>query len=337
MIDIFNPQISVVARGIEGKTILLYGSNSVGKTKQATKAKKPYYLGFEAGINAISGIPFARINSWSEFKMICSQLTNVATLDKAKEMYNTIIFDTVDASAKFCEKYVCDQNDAPSIAKGNKGYGLWKEYESEYWFEINRLTNVGYTVIFIGHESSREFQDEHGETYNKIFPKGDKRTIDPIVDLVDVVAFLRPNGLDEHGNEILSSAFFVNTPYFLSRSRFTYMPKKLQEFTLENLESALSEAIEKEEAEKSGSTVSFKDFQETQHPAEATLEELKEKVKECVMKLQSLNRMEEYMEIVSKYLPSGVGVKDAKKTHKEQVKMIVFELEQLDYTHKKEE
>lgn len=44
-IDIFNPQISKVAKGLEGKMILVYGDNSTGKTKQATRMKKPFYLG----------------------------------------------------------------------------------------------------------------------------------------------------------------------------------------------------------------------------------------------------------------------------------------------------
>ena len=47
--DIFNPQISQVAKGLEGKVITLVGSNSLGKTKQATRMAKPFYLGFEKG------------------------------------------------------------------------------------------------------------------------------------------------------------------------------------------------------------------------------------------------------------------------------------------------
>ncbi len=43
--DIFNPQVSVVAKGLDGKMILVYGNNSTGKTKQATRMKKPFYLG----------------------------------------------------------------------------------------------------------------------------------------------------------------------------------------------------------------------------------------------------------------------------------------------------
>ena len=38
-VDIFNPQVSTVAKGLEGKVILVYGGNNVGKTKQATLMK----------------------------------------------------------------------------------------------------------------------------------------------------------------------------------------------------------------------------------------------------------------------------------------------------------
>ena len=38
-VDIFNPQTSVIAHGLEGKTIMLYGTNNVGKTFQAVRAR----------------------------------------------------------------------------------------------------------------------------------------------------------------------------------------------------------------------------------------------------------------------------------------------------------
>ena len=91
-LDIFNPSISTVPKGIEGKTMLWYGSNRTGKTYQATKANKPYYLAFEKGINAIAGIPFAPIQKWADFRKLNKQLTNPTTLEKAKELYQTIIF-----------------------------------------------------------------------------------------------------------------------------------------------------------------------------------------------------------------------------------------------------
>lgn len=43
--DIFNPPVSAVVKGIEGKVITLMGNNSTGKTSQAVRFPKPFYLG----------------------------------------------------------------------------------------------------------------------------------------------------------------------------------------------------------------------------------------------------------------------------------------------------
>ena len=43
--NIFNPMISTVAKGLEGKVITVAGGNNLGKTKQATRMEKPFYLG----------------------------------------------------------------------------------------------------------------------------------------------------------------------------------------------------------------------------------------------------------------------------------------------------
>ena len=335
-LDIFNPQISVVPKGVEGKTMLIYGSNSTGKSYQSTKAPKPFYLGFERGINAISGIPFLPINSWVDFKVLNSQLTNPYTMEKAKAIYSTLIFDTLEASSIMCQQYVCAQYDVMSIGQGNKGYGLWKEYETEYWTEINKLTNAGYTVIFISHDTTRTMLDDAGVEYPKIFPSGDKRAVDPICNLVDLILYVRPNGMDASGEEILSSAYIVNTPTFLSRSRFKYMPKKLPVFTMENVIKALADAIEKEEKEKGVSSVDYSVFKQSQEREALTLEQMQEAIGEQAMVFMALDKGEDYFELVKKFLPNG-KVSEAKKTQSQQIEMIMFELEKLYATLTQEE
>ena len=125
--------------------------------------KKPYYMPFESGLNAIAGVPFLPIQKWSDFKKLNKQLTNSKTLDKAKELYQTLIFDGVESASLMCQDYICSKFEAESIGSGNGGYGLWKEYEAEFKRELNLLTSVGYTIIFISHEGTREFADENGE------------------------------------------------------------------------------------------------------------------------------------------------------------------------------
>ena len=154
--DIFQPQISTVAKGIEGKLILIHSNErKLGKTMQACRFPKPFYLRFEQGINAISGLPYAPLTKWSDFKKVRKQLTNSKTIDQAKELYSTIIVDSLDVAIKWCDKYVCGMQGVERLNDGNNGYGLWKEYENEWFNEWSPLINAGYAVVFISHSEAR--------------------------------------------------------------------------------------------------------------------------------------------------------------------------------------
>lgn len=49
--------------------------------------------------------------------------------DKARELYDTIIFDTVDIASMYCQKYVANAHGEKDIASGNGGFGLWSNYK----------------------------------------------------------------------------------------------------------------------------------------------------------------------------------------------------------------
>lgn len=167
------------------------------------------------------------------------QLTSKKNREKIKETYQTIIFDEVYTASLYCQQYVCDQHGVATIGEGNGGFGLWKEYETTFWKEIDKLLKMGMTIVFIIHV------DENKD--GKFVPKGDKRSVDPVIDNSDVVAFLKPNGLDESHKPIPSSAFFIETDQWFARTRFTHMVPAIKVFTYENLKEALEVAIEKEE------------------------------------------------------------------------------------------
>ena len=267
--DIFNPTVTKVIKGIEGKMILVHSKErKVGKTYQGTRMPKPYYLRFEQGVNAIDGLPYAPLNSWADFKKVNKQLTNPKTLEEAKKRYETIIFDTVDVAIKWCEQYVCATQGVNRLNDGNSGYGLWKEYENEWFREINKLTNAGYTLYFISHSEESKMHDIiTGEEYIQLVPKGDKRTIDVVLDLVDFIGYVKSNGFDEEGNEIPSSIYFTNTKEFQAGSRFTKMPKVVTPFTAENLQNAIIKAVEDEEAETGNKGVTLSEAREIEHSA----------------------------------------------------------------------
>lgn len=321
-LDIFNPEISVVAEGLEGKVITIYGGNNLGKTKQATRMKKPYYFPFERGLNAIAGIPFLPINSWRDFKKINKQLTNPKNLQKAKEKYQTLIFDEVEASAKLCQKYVSNKYGVERIRDGNDGFGLWKEYEAEYWMEINQLIGAGYTVVFIAHQK----EDKNG----KILPKGDDRALAPIIDNSDIVVHVQSNGVDEDGRVIKSSAYLAETDEFFARSRFDYIDTYLEEFTAENLEKAIKEAIKRQkEIEGEDVVVSYEEQQKRYQSDELDYDKLMKEIREIGVKLNKQNRLEEVNRIVEKHLGKDKKVTECTRDQVEVMDIILDDLKEL--------
>lgn len=318
-IDIFNPQVSVVAKGLEGKVITIYGPNNLGKTKQSTRMKKPLYLPFEKGLNAIAGVQFMPINSWADFKKVNKQLTRNA--EKAKEMYQTIIVDEVDAFAKYATRYVCEQYDVERIKDGNDGFGLWKEYETEVWEEINKLIGVGFTVIFIAHAA----EDKKG----KVYPKGDKRVLAPVIDNSDIVLYLSSNGVDEDRKVIKSSAWLAETEEHFARSRFDYIDTYLPEFTAENLEKAIIEAVERQEQAEGIVAVTYEEQKQNNASEELDFNSLMDQIKEIGMKLNEEGRLEEVNEITEKHLGKGVKVTECSRKQVGVMSVILDDLKDL--------
>lgn len=275
-VDIFNPQVSVIAKGLTGKTIMIYGSNSLGKSYQAAHADRPYFFACESGLNGLTGVRYNRISNWVDFKKAVRQFTDKKTIDKAKEMYQTIVIDEVYASSIFCQDFICQRLGISSFGENeNSKVNAWQEYEKEYWREVNKLVNSGFTVIFIAHAEEKD---------GYVRPKGDKRCLNPIIDNCDIVAYIKSNGVDENGNEIKSSAYFVQTDQFFARSRYTKMVPFIKEFTMENLTEAVNNAI-KEAADESGvEAVSFEEQKAQNTNIRKSYEELMQEVADIGLK-----------------------------------------------------
>lgn len=317
--DVMNPMISSIASGMEGKVITLMGSNSTGKTKQATRMNKPFYLGFEKGIRAISGIPFLPINNWTDFVKINKQLTNPKSLEQVKEKYQTLIFDEVYTSALYCQDFLCRKHGVETIGEGNGGFGLWKEYEITYWEQIDKLLGAGFTLVFISHvEETKE---------GKFIPKGDKRSIKPVIDNSDICAYLTPNGIDEDGKVIKSSAWFAETDQFFARSRFDHMTTRIDEFTAENLEAAIDEAVRLQEEADGVKAVTYEQQKESYASEQLDFEAIVAEVNVLGSKIAQAGQLDELLELVEKHLGKDKKVADAKPTQVELLSLLLLDLQ----------
>lgn len=337
-IDIFNAPKSVIADGLEGKVILIYGSNNLGKSAQATRFKKPFVIACEMGLNGIDGVPYAPVTRWSDFKSIIRQFTG-PTMAKAKEMYSTIIVDEVYASSIYCQDYVCATfgNGALTLADGDSKHNLYQLYEKEYFRQINLLVSAGYTVVFIAHAQA--------DTQTKfITPKGDKRCMNPIIDKCDYVVYLKSNGVDSENHVIKSSAYLAETPEFFARARIEHTPTFIKEFTAENLTAAIQEGIQKKRELDNATVTTFEEQQKLNTVKELNFEQLLKEFNNIVANIpgssdkdgltEEGNRFKEYwapkiIQITEKYLGKNGRVSLCNENQVEALSLIVDELKDL--------
>lgn len=237
-------------------------------------------------------------------------------------MYQTIIFDEVFTAAVYCQDYLCNNHGVDSIGEGNNGYGLWNEYRNEFWGEIDKLLKSGFTLFFIGHTQFSKEED-------KIVPKGDVRSMQIVRDNADIVAYIKSNGVDEDGNVINSSAYFAETDEFFARSRFDYIDPYLENFTAENLEKAVTEAIKRQEEAEGVNAVTYEEQKESFTSEELDYDTLMEEINEVGTKLAEDERLDELTEVVEDHLGKGALVKECVKGQEQVMAVILDELKEL--------
>lgn len=321
-VDIFNPQISVVAKGLEGKQVLLYGHNNLGKTYVATHMSKPFVIACESGLNALSGVKYNRVNNWADMKKIVKQFTSKQTVEQARSLYDTIVIDEVYSSSIYCQDFVMQTygDGALTLSDSNDPRkNLYQLYEKEYFRVINQLVSCDYTVVFIAHEQV------DGKT-GYVTPKGDKRCLNPIIDNCDFVIYLTSNGVNEDGQVQYSTAHFAETDQFFARSRFTECVTELTPFTAEGLEKVIKDAVEAEEKKSGVKAVEYKEQKEQNVSKKRDFDELMAEIEEVGQKFIDANQMDILVELVEDTLGKGKKVSECTKKQIDAVTIILDDL-----------
>lgn len=316
--DIFNPQETKVIKGLRGKIITLYGISGTGKTKQCSKLSKPLFLNFETGTNAIGGLKMLTVEKWSDFIKFNNQLTGRTTVEKAREMYDTIILDSIDAMENLAVDFVCKREGVTSIGEIPHGKG-YKLFENIFWTEINKICLAGYCCVFIGHPKA----DVNGF----INVKGDQlRTVEPITSRSDIVAYIQPMGVDQDGKPVHSRAWFVQTDQFFARSRFEEIVPCIEEFTAENLNKAIIDAIEAEEKlVGEDNTATFDEFTKINKIERKSYEELQEEMRTLGTLLAEKGYAEDRDSIITKRCGEGVKASSLKRDQVEIIEALIVD------------
>ena len=239
-IDIFNLEPSKISRDLKGKYLLIYGQPKTGKSTFGSQLPRGLFMNFENGTNALAGIRSVPILRWSDAKKVLTQLRK----PQAKEMYDTIIVDTVDIAWNLAEKYIVQREGVSTLREipWGGGWGMLRQEFSDFWREISLL---GFGILFIAHskEKPTEMRDEEGNAITTVAPNiGSGAATDIINGIVDIIGYLQvqmnPDGTSER------YLYTRSTPTIFAGSRYQYLAPKIK-FGYQELVGAIGDAIDK--------------------------------------------------------------------------------------------
>ena len=241
-INLQNLKPHQISRDLSGYITYIYGAGKVGKTTLGCQMPKPLLLAFEKGYNAIAGIIAQDIMSWSDMKQVVRELKK----QENKDAFSTIIIDTVDVAAVFCEKYICSQHEVEALSKIPYGQG-WTLLKKEFEDVFRTITQLGYAVYFIAHDKEGVFKDPNGNEYSTFRPSISDTYNNIVKNMADIFGYMYTkidNGASQVRIRLRSQDGSV-----ACGSRFKYITEDIPA-TYEALVKALNDAIDEEVKQK---------------------------------------------------------------------------------------
>ena len=315
-IDLLAIQPHKVSRDLSGYITYIYGPGGAGKTTFGASCKKPLLLAFELGYKALPGVMAQPVQSWGEVKQVLRDLKR----PEVKEVYSTIVVDTVDIASQLCEKYMCNQLGIENIGDGGWATNGWAKAKKEWEQTWRAFTMEGYAVVFISHSKDKVFKKKDGTEYNQITPSCSTAYEEIIKNMVDIMGYIEI----ENGQRklILRSA----DDSVDCKSRFKMIAPEIP-FGYNELVDALNEAIDREASLTNGAFVtdeSFKAPEVTNYDYDALMAEFKDLVG-IVMGKNQTNAIK-LTSIVDKYLGKGKKVAEATPEQSELIYLIISEI-----------
>ena len=295
----------------------------IGKTTFGSQMPGALILAFEKGYNALPNVYAQDVTTWSEMKMTLRELKK----PEIKEMFHSIIIDTIDIAAAACEKYIISQAGVDTLNQIPYGQG-WTRVKRELEDTFRAVTQLGYAVLFISHDKDKTFTRQDGTQYNQIVPTLGNSYNLIIKDMVDIYCYAHTVIKEGESKRVLTLRSLDNT--IDCGSRFKYMVPEVT-FSYDALVEALNNAID-EEARHTGKEFITEERNVNEVSTELNFDNLMKEFSDLIRSIDP-KKMEYYApritEITDKYLGKGKKVNNATRDQVEQISLIVFDLKEL--------
>lgn len=335
-LDLLNIKEHQVKAGVQGKMFFIYGGAKTGKTTTACQFSKPLLLAFEPGFNLIDGIKAVSVGSWLDMKNYAKQLKK----EDVRNVYDTIIIDTVGLMWGLCEKFIKTQKDIEDLTDLGFGKG-YRAVRDEFQDVINSLGQMGYTLVFISHAEKKDYVDALGISHSGITPALDKRPKEIISGLVDVFMFVCQETDGNGGNRpvaYLRGGVYGDTEIEAGSRYGDGLPVKIN-FNYDELAKAIQSADEAMlsagikistdnktilEETKTEQTVKKRSFAEAYKEVNTVLNRLKERIVKGDKELAQTMTT-----IIETYLGAGKKITEATPAQLDLVEAALAELREL--------
>ena len=323
MIDLTKIQPHKVSRDLSGYITYIYGPGKIGKTTFGVQMPGALLLAFQKGYNAIPNIYPQDVTTWADMKIILRDLKR----PEVKDMFHSIIVDTIDIAAAACQKYIISQAGVDTLNQIPYGQG-WSRVKRQLEDTFREVTQMGYAVLFISHDKDKTFKRQDGTEFNQIVPTLGNSYNLIIKDMVDIYGYAHLVLKDNEPKRVLTLRSLDGT--IDCGSRFKYMQPEI-DFSYDSLVNALNNAID-EEARYTGKEFITEERNVSIYSTEVSFDDL---YAQCRDLLSSLSKEEEVhyapyiTEITDKYLGKGKKIANITRDQTEQLSLIVFDLKEL--------
>ena len=320
-------QPNQVSKDLSSYITYIYGSPKCGKSTFAAQFPSALFITTEPTNRAIPGIYSIEVDNWSGVRQTVRNLKD----DAVREKYKTVIFDTIDLAAEFCERYICNREGVENIKDipWGAGYGM---VEREFEKTIREIHNLQYGLVFISHVKESTFTREDGSEYNKLVPAiSSKRCLAIAENFADIYGWAHIVK-DQQGQSKPVLTIRQENESVSGGNHFKYIVPEI-ELSYQALQQAMIDALDKQEQEV-GSELFTADKKETvnkQYDFDAEMAIFND----IVTKLQEVGGgafgtlyAPRIQEIVAKYLGAGKTVTDMSRNQVEQLVLINDELKE---------
>ena len=324
-IDLLSLTPHKVSRDLSGYITYIYGEAKIGKTSLAAQADKCLLLATERGYNTIPGIYAVDITCWRDMREVYKELKK----PEVKEQYKVLIVDTIDLAAKYCTKYICNQNGISDLSELGWGKG-YAQMRGEFEDIFNSLTQMGYAIIFISHVNRVTNEDTGKVT---IGPSLSPAKVNDIIrNMADIYGWAHYSN-DEEGKGKRVLTLRSDSDDISCGTRFAHMDSEIP-FSYQSLINALQKAIDKEEELNGADAVTDEPIKPLEH--EVDFDALVSEFKDLTHKIQANVDKEEFkskwapkiISITDKYLGKGKKVADCTEAQAEQLELILIDLKE---------